>query len=97
MEANDTNFFFLCDSHTKFKSSSLPPVSQQHPIITMASQPLKDRILKVKQLLLDNPEESTSVIVIIFQVNRTTLATARRKGSLIPKPRGSQNKILTVT
>ena len=60
------------------------------------SDSLKERILEVKQWLLENPEESPYTAGKIFKVNGTTLASAKRRGTLSSKPYSGQNKILTI-
>ncbi|RFU25381.1 hypothetical protein B7463_g10947, partial [Scytalidium lignicola] len=62
------------------------------------STPLKQRIFQAKQWLIENPDESLYVAAKIFKVNRSTLASAKRRGTLFStnsKPHDSQNRILT--
>ncbi|RFU27617.1 hypothetical protein B7463_g8744, partial [Scytalidium lignicola] len=62
------------------------------------STPLKQRIFQAKQWLIENPDESLYVAAKIFKVNRSTLASAKRRGTLFStnsKPHGGQNRILT--
>ena len=55
----------------------------------------KTRLSEAKQWLLDNPEETPYVVAKIFKVNRSTLARAKRRGTLITRLYGGQNRILT--
>ncbi|RFU23681.1 hypothetical protein B7463_g12655, partial [Scytalidium lignicola] len=59
------------------------------------STPIKERILRAKEWLAENPTESQSVAAKLFKVNRSTLNMAILRNNNVQH--GGQNKILTAS